>query len=269
MDTGALLLRKRKGLAGLGLLMAGLAVVSSLLVAVSALVAPGVPEHLRGEMRFSSVSASSDNPSPGVDITITSTVAGSVIPQSVNLQYAAYFGTIEAGSVAMTRQEPRVYAATIHGFPDGTEVWYVIATTTPSGEPVISESHTVTVGTLARGGSSGLQITDVSHSPESPMPFDQITVEATVRSAQPIVEVDVAYMAFCPNRPPVGIDPPMYTIAPNRYTIVLEPDPQCGFMSGTLVVYRVLARDASGNTAVSEDGSFRIGGDTTNPRMQR
>lgn len=250
---------RRRGLTKLFMLVTGAAVLSSLLVAAAASYAPVVPSSFAGPMRFASIASTPEAPVPWEEISVTARIEGPVFPATVNLQYAAYFATVEAGTVAMRPVGGRTYEATIGGFPDGTEVWVVVATMDANGNPMISESFTVPVGTVPR--SPGIRFTDVSHSPESPGFGEVVTVEAHVSSTAPIAEVDVAYMAFCPNRPPAGIDPPMTVVAPQVYRITLEPDPVCRFSPGTLVVYRVIARDIYGNTAVSEDGTIRFAQD--------
>src|SRR3990170_1356710 len=91
---------RRKGVKKLFLLVSGVAVLSSLLVAASASLAP-VPANLAGPMRFTSLASSPETPLPWQDITVNARLEGPVFPPTVNLQYAAYFGTVEAGTLQM------------------------------------------------------------------------------------------------------------------------------------------------------------------------
>jgi hypothetical protein len=228
---------------------AALATLPALAVATMTAV---VPANMSGPLRVASVSAP-DSVAADEEIQVRVALAGAVVgPLNVNLQYAAYFRIISAGSVAMTPVGGRVYEATLPGFPSGTELWMVAGVTSGTREPVISQSHSIQVGTVPRGGQSGLSISDVSHSVgqfQQPMP---VTIEATVQSFSPITHVDVAYMAFCAERSPVPVDPPMTMAAPQRYSITITtPDP-CSWAVSATLLYRVLAVDASGNTAVSD-----------------
>lgn len=244
---------RRKGLLRLFLFVTAVAVVSSLFVVAAASVAPSPAAYMTGPMRIESVSFAPEHPQPGQPVTVTAQVGGAAaFPRSVDLQYAAYFGTVASGGGPMASVGNRLYALTVDGFPAGTEVWFVVAVSTANEGPVLSTSFTVPIGTVVRDGPSGLRISDVSHSPTQPAPWERIMIEATVASASPVTEVDVAYMSFCRTVQPVTIDPPMYTIAPNTYTIEIEQPGQCASQPGSILVYRVIARDASGNTAVSD-----------------
>jgi hypothetical protein len=227
-----------------------LAALPALAVAVTTTV---VPASLSGPLRVASVSASTVS-TPYAAVEIVATLAGeSIAPMRVILQWAAYFGTIESGAVEMNSIRGRDYYAALPILPSGTEVWYVVGVIAGTRQPALSESQTVTIGTVPRGGASGLAISDLSHFPSNPSPRTAVTISATVTSRSPVTEVDVAYMAFCPDRamtPP--IDPPMYTIAPSRYQIeIMTPDP-CSSSPTAILLYRVFAVDASGNTAVSD-----------------
>ena len=245
--------RTRKGLARLFLFVTAAAVLSSALVAATLSVAPGVPDSVSGPLRYA-ISTSPEAPRAGQPVTVTAELAGNYLaPQTVTLQYATYFALVSTANFPMAYVAHRTYESTIGPFPDGTEVWVVIAASGPNGEPLLSDSYTFAVGTVPRGGPSGLRITDVRHTPTQPEMYDSyLTVDATVASASPVVGVDLAYMAFCPNRRPIGIDPPMSPTAPTRYTITFEMPQECAYQSGTILLYRVLAVDASGNTAVSD-----------------
>lgn len=226
-----------------------LAVLPALTVAT---ITPGVPAALSGPLRVSSVSAP-ESVEAYEPIAVRLTLAGGVIgPMNVNLQYAAYFGTVASGVQSMTPVGGRAFEASIPGFPAGTEVWFAAGVTSGAREPTISESFTVLVGALPRGGASGLAISDVTHSQMFPMPREPVTVEATVTSRSPIAEVDVAYMAFCPDRISTPIDPPMTMAMPQRYTITISTPEPCSFAPSAVLLYRVLAVDTSGNTAVSD-----------------
>ena len=249
---------ERRALKGPVLLIVSIAVLSALVV-VAAGVASRAPDSYSGPLRIASVSYAPEDPQPGQQFSVRAQIAGPLVaPTEVNLQYAAYFGTVSAGGGAMTPVGDRTYELAVPGFPDGTEVWFVVAVSTPNEGPIVSDSFTIDVGTVVRGGESGLRISDVDHTPTSPMMMETITVGATVTSRAPVSEVDIAYMAFCPARPPVGIDPEMVPVAPTRYTFEISDIGECTGVPGTVLLYRVIAVDSTGNTAVSDVGTVRF-----------
>jgi hypothetical protein len=240
------------GLKAPALLLATVAIVSSLVVIVTA-VASQSSDRYAGPLRIASVTYTPEAPGPGAEILVRAEVVGQLIlPMDVNLQYATYFERTAAGGGEMVALGDRVYESRVPGFPDGTEVWFVVAVSAPGRDPVVSDSFTIDIGSVPRGSASGLRITEVSHAPAEPMPWEVLTVGATVTSLSPQREVHIAYMAFCPSRPPVGIDPEMTMVAPTRYTFTIETPGECAGMPGTVLLYRVLAVDATGNTAVSD-----------------
>jgi hypothetical protein len=229
------------------------------LVALAAAAMPRVSPDMVGPVRISSVSYGPENPAPGEPMTVTAQIAGAAVgPLSVNFQYASYFASVGAGGGPMFRVGPRLYETRVSGFPGGTEVWFVVAASAPGMTPVVSQSFTIDIGSVPRDGASGLRIVDAWHTPDAPRSFESVTIEATVTSTAAIDDVSVAYMAFCPNTPPGGIDPPMSPVAPNHYTFALEPLAPCGFAPSTVYLYRVLAVDSTGNTAVSATGTIRF-----------
>ena len=245
---------ERRALKGPVLLIVSIAILSSLVVAAAAVVSR-TPDTFSGPIRVASVTFGPQNPSPGEEITVRAEVAGALVaPLDVDLQYAAYFAVVEAGGGPMTPVGNRQYEMTIRGFPDGTEVWFVVAASSPNEGPAVSASFTVDVGTVPRGGASGLRVYDVTHTPTSPAAFESVTVEATVTSYARVDQVNIAYMGFCRARPPVGIDPDMIPVAPTRYTFTINDTGSCTGVPGTVLLYRILAVDDSGNTAVSEVG---------------
>lgn len=249
--------RKRKPLLGLVLFLTAVVVASSTLVAAVA-SSVHVPANMAGPLRVASVAYTPAHAVPGQGVVVTAEVAGPLVgPLAATVQYAAYFGTTEGGSVPMASIGQRTYRATLPAFPDGTEVWFVVAVSLGDQSPVISDSYTAEVGTVVRGGPSGLAIDDVSHSPARPNRYEPITIDAWLSSRSPVSEVDIAYMAFCPERP-VPIDPPMAPVAPNHYTIMIEAPRQCADGTPITLLYRVLAIDATGNTAVSPTGLVSI-----------
>jgi len=249
--------RKRKPLRGLVVFLIAVVVASSTLIAAAAW-SVRIPVNMAGPLRVASVAYTPANPVPGQGVVVTAEVAGSLVsPLVATVQFAAYFGTIESGSVPMTPIGQRTYTAALPEFPDGTEVWFVVAASWGDASPVISGSYTVNVGTVLREGPSGLSVDDVRHSPAQPRRYEPITIDASVSSRSPVTEVAVAYMAFCPQRP-VPIDPPMFVVAPNHYTITIEPLRECEDGTAITFLYRVLAIDATGNTAVSPVGLVSI-----------
>lgn len=230
-------------------LVAALAALPAFAVASMTTV---VPSSLSGPLRVASVSAP-EAVKAYEAITVRVTLAGSVVGNlNVNLQYAAYFGTVASGAQGMTPVGGRAYETAIPGFPSGTEVWFAAGVTSGQRQPTISPSYSVQVGTVVRNGASGLAITDVSHLQSGASPRDSVTVEATVTSQSPIAAVDVAYMAFCSDRISTPIDPPMTIALPERYSITITTPEPCAFADSAVLLYRVLAVDASGNTAVSD-----------------
>jgi hypothetical protein len=264
MESQSVVRRKtpvRKVLLLVGL-VALLAALPALAVASTTAV---VPENVRGPLRVASVSAP-ESVEAYESINVRLTLAGEVFGSlNVNLQYAAYFATIFSGATQMTPVGGRTYEASIPGFPSGTEVWFAAGVTAGTRAPTISQSYTVQVGTVLRDGASNLKITDVTHTQSAPNPQVPVTVEATVTSLSPIAEVDVAYMAFCPEQLSMPVDPSMTMAQPQRYTITITTPEPCSFAESAVLLYRVLAVDASGNTAVSDAYAVEMRGETFTP----
>ena len=252
--------RRKKPVLTLALLVAIAAALATLPALAVATMTAVVPANVSGPMRVDALSAP-ESVDDGEPINVRVTLAGEVVgPLTVNLQYAAYFRTVSAGAQAMTPVGGRAFEATIPGFPDGTEVWIVAGVTSGTREPVISESYTVRVGAVPRDGPSGLSVYDVTHFQDFPSPQSPVTIEATVQSGSPVTHVDVAYMAFCAERVSTPIDPAMTMAAPQRYSITITtPDP-CSWAPSATLLYRVLAVDASGNTAVSDVFTVEMAG---------
>lgn len=252
MDTRPFVRRKQFADRKLVLFLVSAALVSSTIVAAASAWAPGVPENLRGPLRIASVTHAPDQPQPGQPIAVTVQVAGEIVgTTTVRIQYAAYFAVVASGGGAMTPVGSRTYTEVLPSFPDGTEVWYVVGVSVPGRDPILSDSVAVDVGTVLRGGESGLRVVDVRHTPEQPWFGEPITVEAVVSSRAAVAEVDIAYMSFC-REATIPIDPPMVPAAPTVYTFTIEPDGPCARSPGSVLLYRVLAVDVTGNTAVSD-----------------
>lgn len=252
MESRPFVRRKQLADRTLVLFLMSAVIVSSLTVAAASALGPGIPDSMRGPLRVASVSYAPDQPQPGQPITVTVEVAGELFAvTNVRLQYAAYFALIASGGGPMTPVGARTYAATIPSFPDGTQVWFVVGVSAQNRDPVLSESFTVDVGTVLRGGESGLRVGDVRHTPAQPWFGEPITVEAVVTSRAGIADVDIAYMTFCREQT-IPIDPPMVPAAPTLYTFTIEPDGPCARSPGAVLLYRVLASDVTGNTAVSD-----------------
>ena len=251
--------KRRTGLRPLFALLTGVAVLSTLLLAYAVAIAPRPPANLVGPTRVASVTVAPENPAAGQSIVVRAVVAGTVVsPLTVMVQYASYFGVVSAGGGTMFPLGDRAYELVLpETFPGGTELWLLVAVSAPGMDPVLSDSITIEIGSVPRGGPSGLRITDVTHTPTEPLAFEPVTVEAVVTSTAPIAEVDAAYMSFCRQQGRT-IDPPMSPVAPTRFTITIHPTDLCGSQTGTLLVYRVLAVDSTGNTAVSEPTTVRI-----------
>ncbi|UCD92959.1 MAG: hypothetical protein JSV43_03340 [Methanobacteriota archaeon] len=234
--------------------------IAVMIILVETRPAPSPPQIL-------DVYVSPEHPTSSDEIIVTAhVVSESSSYVSVRIRYCSYFDGSGSGGRGMLSVGNDLYAArlTEHGriFRDGTEVWFVVTASIGYGETVISESFTFQVGDVLRNGSSGLNILQVAHNPEEPTSEDSVFVTASVYSNAEISHVTLGYMQIRSLGGGGGGGSMRYQSGDNYSGDIRGHGPgglmEVGFVEGTVILYRVAAKDETGNTAVSNVYTFTI-----------
>jgi len=150
---------------------------------------------------------------------------------------------------------PDSFERLIGPFPDGTEVWFVVAAATFDEGPVVSNETVFVVGKVVRGGASNLTIGSVVRSPVDPVSFDTVAVTATVTSTVNVSGVSLSVFSIGRSTN-VASSEFMLNVGGSGYIDTIPPPSGSG--PEIVVMYRVSAVDATGNTAVSRAYSYRV-----------
>jgi hypothetical protein len=240
------------------LLIALALVVGGLVWLATALLAPSSPLQM-------TVALTPESPDPNEPFTITAIVEGGgpLSRVEVVIAYQAYFNSSSGGGGS--HREGNQWSLSLGGFPNGTEVWIVVAAAAPNQPPLI-DHVTVSIGN-GHGGPSNLSITELSRTPEQPDPLDAVRVSARIESAANVTEVWLlarhfrwTFDAFGSGSSSGEGSMPMREGEPGNFSAVLgfpAPSPG-GTERGTIWVYRVVASDESGGRAASSIESFTI-----------
>lgn len=143
----------------------------------------------------------------------------------------------------------RVYERSLGPFEYGTEVWFVVVAAL-GDEVARSDFGVFQVGTILRGGSSGLRIDSPVQTPAQPRPGDSVIVSANITSNGNFTEAAVQMFQILPGSA-VG-DVSLITAVGTNFTGRVYAYPSA------LVAYRIVAWDTTGNTAVSETYTFQV-----------
>lgn len=211
----------------------------------------------KGVVKIISVSYEPQNPMPGDTITITAIVENSSL---IHIQISPYFGTGAGSSGYMPRVKDKTYESTVGPYENGTELWFMLAATGYNGTFVISEEYTIQIGELERSNKTTLSISNVSYSPQQPtINNTSVTVSAKITSNVNLTEIGREYMKFYPYGSGGG-GGSTSRIFNDVFEdeITLKGFDGEGPQKGTVVFFRVVAQDESGNTAVTRTHNFTI-----------
>ena len=210
---------------------------------------PSGPTHLRIE----SVVVAPTAPGPTDLVIVTARVTGVRSPAIV-LGYAVQFGATVPETPRMDSRGNGEFARTIGPFPDGAEVWLLVAAFVGSFGPVVSEPRTFHVGAPTPDAGTGLRIHRVFLSPDPPQPFSPTSVGADVTSTAPIQSVSLSYVAMGLD----GLGGGIVEMTGGNITFWATPPVGIGPDDRVVAAYRVAARDEGGGRAVSAVGTFEI-----------
>ncbi len=254
-------LRSKRKMIGLA------AIVITVVILVAAtvvwLAAPAAPLRL-------SVSLSPESPQPYEPFTVTAQVEGGgpLSPVDVSIQYDAYVNDSAGGGGSPQRAGNR-WSYNVPGFPNGTEVWVIVAAATANQAPVF-EHRIVSIGTVLHGGPSGLNFTNAVRVPEQPGPLDDVQVSAQIHSAANITRVLLSAHYYLWKFEGLGMSSsggggggPMSNQTPDNYSAPLSGIPSPGpggggSERGTIWVYRIVAWDETWNTVVTQVETFTV-----------
>ena len=220
------------------------------------------------EAHILAVTASPDRPTSADVITVTAEVdtAGTDWRPNVVLEYQAYFGGYDRGGGPMRFSGGGRYVLDIGPFPDRTEVWLAVAAFLGDAQVDVNADRVVQVGTVLRGGSSGLRIENLNHAPSQPRAGDTITVTAAVTTDSTLVGALLIY-AYA-HSPGSGIaNQTMVEEAPGSFVARIYNPFLFGYIfePGTVFQYRVVAIDMTWNTADTGVLSLAVADGQTQP----
>jgi len=203
------------------------------------------------------VSWTPQSPGPGDVITVVARVTPATL--TVDLQGLSYFESGWSGGGSMIPLGDGRFQAQIGPFVEGAEVWFVVSVSTREVGPTLSEHVVFQVGQVLRGGPSGIRIDSVTLDPALPSVLDNPVVTARVNSSVAITQVEFASMRFQRGGGGGGSGR-AFESSPGLYRGDFGPAGPGGrgFERGTVFFYRFAARDATGNTAVSEIQTFVV-----------
>lgn len=238
------------------------AIVGSLLG--YAALQPGPP------LRILGVDVSPNPAVPDQPVTVTASVQGGTFlaPVSVMVEYNSFFTGGATGGGSLFSRGGGAYSTTIGPFPNGTTVWLVVVASDGGGFQV-SDSYTVDVGVVPRGGPSGLRLVSVQLDPPKPTSLDQPVVTVNVTSAASLTDVSLHVMHFFASSGATasgGGGGLMESTGPGTYTSVslfAVAGASSGITAvGTVWLYRIGATDSTGNTVLSPAYNFTVGSPT-------
>ena len=233
-------------------------IVSIIIVAVFAFLtwSPRI-----GTAHILAVTISPNTPSPGETITITAEVESEPTnwQPDVLLEYYAYFASHGKDGGLMHHSGGNFYTRNIGPFLNGTEIWLVVIASLYSKHPDLNADHIIQIGTVLRGGPSGLLIENLNHTPQQPRRGDTVRITADVTSNATLDEVTLIFSHI--SSTDFGIANRTMTAQPSgTFAITIENPFLFGYIyePGTLIFYRVVTRDATGNTALTLIHSYTI-----------
>jgi hypothetical protein len=201
-------------------------------------------ETITGDVEIISITRSPEYPNPGDVITITVTVKNCT---GVHFNWDAYF-TGGPGSQGMTEMGATEYEAKIGPYDNGTEVWYIVTAEGHDDTYILSDIYEIQIGEVERSDITTLSISNVLQSPPVPTTQDSsVTISADVSSNVNLTNIRLGYLKLGLNGGGSG-SMNMDYVSENTYDgIIFMGD----INEGATIIYRIAARDESGNTAVS------------------
>ena len=235
------------------ILLGAVVTAASVLVVGIAWSLPIPPPSGPAYLRIESVVVAPAAPGPTDLVTVTARVTGVRSP-AVVLGYAVQFGATVPETPRMDTRGNGEFARTIGPFPDGAEVWLLVAASVGSFGPVVSEPRTFHVGAPTPDPGTGLRIRRVFLSPDPPQPFFPTTVGADVTSTATIQSVSLSYVVMGLE----GLGGGIVEMTGGNITYWATPPVGIGPDDRVVAGYRVAARDEGGGRAVSAVGTFEI-----------
>lgn len=239
-------------------------VVAAVGSATYVLTRPEVP------LRLISLDVSLSAAVPDTPIVVTARAEGgsAMSPLSVELHFAAAIASGASGGVMMQDRGGGRFEAELAPFASGTEVWLFAFAYTHGQGPVFSNHIVFPVGTVTRGGPSGLAFAEVTQVPARPDSLDTVRLTARVGGTANVTDVRAAYFHF---RMSFGFmsfsssggggDSLILEESPRVYVTTFpnpSPGPGESFQEGTVWFYRLTAVDETGNTAATEVRTFTV-----------
>lgn len=212
-----------------------------------------------GPAEIVSVTHTPQNPLPGEDITV---IIEAKNASDCGLQYLMLFGDMwNYTQLPDNFGSPRC-ELNIGAFLNGTEVWYVVSVLGTDGKLVLSKNHTVQIGNVERSDITSLSISNVNHIPQNPTMADYlVNVSAEITSNATISYVTMEHVIVSFNMLSGIGSGFMYTHGGNIYSQRIDFYRYFEYLSdldGAMIIFRIGAKDSSGNTALSEVFSFTV-----------
>jgi len=206
------------------------------------------------EIEIISISHSPEHPQPGDDITFLAEIKGGmpIFGGGANLCYHPFFDP-NKGSISkksMSSLGNNMYSlTTTKNFKNGTEIWYFVK----AGDK-LSEERFIQVGHVERSNITTIEINDVIQSPEKvTTTTNSVKISANVNSNVDISSITLVY--FRPKLYSIGS---AHQEGDRRRQFQTTIDPIMGFQSGEKIFYKIAAKDASNNTAITPTFNFTV-----------
>jgi hypothetical protein len=210
------------------------------------------------KVKIINVTHEPENPLSGQKITITAVAENS---SECNIQWRSYFTEGRGGGWSMGPVGGGKYVyETYSGFENGTEVSYRVCAIGYDGTFAVSDEYLIQIGKVERSDITTLTISNVQHSPQNPTRNDMwVTVWADITSNVTISTVELTSIWFY-STTGGSIGDKMMEKSENtyEYSFLINPPSVDGIPKGAKIFYKVVAKDETGNTAVSPIFSFTI-----------
>lgn len=235
-------------------------IAAIVIIAVIACMYLAVPVKLTDEVsenvEIVSVTHEPKNPLPGEEITIRAVIENGTL-FNTKLQYNSYFGN---GSLSYGKplriENESTFIWNIGSYTNSTEIWYIISVTDKNRDITFSEEKTIQVGHHIRSNITSLTISNVSFTPENPTTKDSsVTVSANITSNVTMSYSGLEHMKFYPYGSGSGGSGGGGKNSTDFKEMINFRNE---LSAGTKVLFKVVAQDESGNTAVSPTYSYTI-----------
>jgi len=212
----------------------------------------------RGPARILEITHSPQNPLPGEKITITATIDNASGPPHLNYTYYFARGSGGGGGGIWDSVIDGKYTKQLRGSENGTEISCFVIAWDDSDNLTISDEYIIQVGHVERSNITSLRISSVSHDPPpKPGTATSIKAYAKVQSDAPPIDVEIIVVRFGKHSSGGGSGG-MFSQTENEYWHYISPPLSSEWSSGTTVMFKIVAKDDTGNTACSEWTTFTI-----------